>query len=169
MLFQLKLLMLLLVHNSVSQWQLSCQFQWRCCCQRRWQWQIWQPSSTPIRPTHHPSECLPLLPFHTMMCSAQKEELLKLGGLTKLLALMEDAAADNEAAYAAAGCLASMAAHPKCLQDLAAAAAPVTSRVGLLRLGESVTLHEFVQRFLQMAMSGPAADTADAVVHNEWP
>jgi len=122
------------------------------------------PTCPPGQPIINPSACLPLLPCRTLICSAQKEELLKLGGLTKLLALMEDAAADNEAAYAAAGCLASMAAHPKCLQDMAAAAAPVTSRVCWLRLGVSVTLHESVQRLLQTAMSGPA-DTADAAVH----
>eukprot|EP00775_Hariotina_reticulata_P001543 gene1543-1882_t len=57
-----------------------------------------------------------------------KEELLKLGGFIKLLVLVEDAATDSEAAYAAVGCLASLAAHPRCLQDMAAAA-PLTARV----------------------------------------
>jgi hypothetical protein len=53
----------------------------------------------------------------------QKEELLELAVLPRLLQLMEGQAADAEAAYAAAGCLACLAQHPKWMTEISATGA----------------------------------------------
>lgn len=53
----------------------------------------------------------------------QKEELLKLAILPRFLNMMEATAADAEAAYTAAGCLACMVQHPKWLDEVTAAGA----------------------------------------------
>lgn len=58
----------------------------------------------------------------------QKEELLKLAVLPRLLQLMEGQAADAEAAYAAAGCLACLVQHPKWLAEVSATGA-LTNKV----------------------------------------
>jgi hypothetical protein len=63
----------------------------------------------------------PLLPRLPLLL--QKEELLKLAMLPRLLQLMEGQAADAEAAYAAAGCLACLAQHPKWLAEVSATGA----------------------------------------------
>ncbi|WIA42913.1 hypothetical protein OEZ86_008827 [Tetradesmus obliquus] len=55
--------------------------------------------------------------------ASQKEELLKLAVLPRLLQLMEGRAADAEAAYAAAGCLAFLVQHPKWLAEVSATGA----------------------------------------------
>ncbi|KAF6262404.1 hypothetical protein COO60DRAFT_624366 [Scenedesmus sp. NREL 46B-D3] len=72
-----------------------------------------------------------------LQSDAKREELLKLAALPRLLQLMEGAAADAEAAYAAAGCLACLARHPKCMAEISATGAATTKVVsaclGLLR------------------------------------
>uniref|UniRef100_A0A383WL29 Uncharacterized protein n=1 Tax=Tetradesmus obliquus TaxID=3088 RepID=A0A383WL29_TETOB len=69
--------------------------------------------------------------------ASQKEELLKLAVLPRLLQLMEGQAADAEAAYAAAGCLACLVQHPKWLAEVNATGAltnkVVAACLGLLR------------------------------------
>ncbi|WIA22456.1 hypothetical protein OEZ85_004754 [Tetradesmus obliquus] len=63
--------------------------------------------------------------------ASQKEELLKLAVLPRLLQLMEGQAADAEAAYAAAGCLACLVQHPKWLAEVSATGA-LTNKLLLL-------------------------------------
>lgn len=65
----------------------------------------------------------------------QKEELLKLAVLPRLLSMMEATAADAEAGYAAAGCLACMVQHPKWLDEVTATGATMNKVHSLLLLG----------------------------------
>lgn len=70
----------------------------------------------------------------------QKEELLKLGGLPRLLGLMEGQAVDADGAYAAAGCLACLAHHPKWLEEMTATVA-ATNKVRLPHLPPFLDFH----------------------------
>jgi hypothetical protein len=91
----------------------------------------------------------------------QKEELLKLAVLPRLLQLIEGQAADSEAAYAAAGCLACLAQHPKWLAEISATGA-VTNKVRLLPIIESTTVWQAAVRAGGLVGLHPAAGAYSA-------